>query len=43
MITGEPRVDKERFLILGALNVVTRELLTREELEQMGFSYDTLP
>jgi len=43
MITGEPRIDEERFLVLGASNVVTRELLTREELEQTGISYDTLP
>jgi len=43
MITGEPGVDEERFLVLGAWNVVTRELLTREELEQRGISYDTLP
>ena len=43
MITGEPGVDEERFLVFGAWNVVTRELLTREELEQRGISYDTLP
>ena len=43
MITGEPGIDEERFLVLGAWNVVTRELLTREELEQRGISYDSLP
>ena len=43
MITGEPGIDEERFLVLGASNIVTRELLTREELEQTGISCDTLP
>jgi len=33
MMTGEPGVDEESFLVLGTWNVVTRELLTREELE----------
>jgi len=35
--------DKARFLALGAWNIVTRELLLREELKQRGISYDTLP
>jgi len=35
-ITGEPGIDEERFLVFGAWNIVTRELLTREELEQRG-------
>ena len=43
MITGEPGIDEERFLVLGAWNVVTRALLIREELEQRAISYDTLP
>jgi len=42
MITGEAGADSERFLVLGAWNVVTRELLAREELEQRGISYNTL-
>jgi len=43
MIIGEPGVHEERFLVLGAWNVMTSELLTKEELEQRGISYDTLP
>jgi len=35
--------DEERFLVMGAWNVVTRELLTREEFEQRGMSYSVLP
>jgi len=43
MNTGEPGVDEERFLVIGTWTIVTRELLTREELAQRGISYDTLP
>ena len=40
MITGDPGPDEH---ILGAWNVLTRELMVREELEQRGISYDTFP
>ena len=43
VITGESGVNEERFLILGAWNVVTRELLVRQELEHKGISYDAHP
>jgi len=43
MITGGPGVHEEKFLVLGAWNTVTRELLTREDLEQRGIFYGTLP
>jgi len=39
---GEPGDDEEGFLVLGAWNIVTRELLSREEFEQWRISYDTL-
>ena len=43
MITRVVGVHEERFLILGAWTVVIIDLLTREELEQRGISYGTLP
>ena len=33
IVTGDPRVDEEGFYLLRAWNIVTRELLVREELE----------
>jgi len=42
MITGDLGADAERFHALGAWNVVTQELMVREELKQRGISY-TLP
>jgi len=42
MIIEEAGADEERFLVLGAWNVVTGELLTKDEFEQRGISYDTL-
>jgi len=43
MITREPGVDGERFHVLGVWNVVTQELMVREDLELRGISYDALP
>jgi len=43
MVTWDLGVDRERFYLLRAWNVVIGDLLVREELEQRAISYEKLP
>jgi len=43
MATRDLGIDEEKVYLLGAWKIVTREILMREELDQRGISYETLP